>query len=103
MPPPQLTDFQEFIVDLPDRRKLIVDRLVPVTNNDYFVIPAPAERTEGSSVVGFLMSASGGTIAAPNFYLGSTDNVRLVNRKGQQVVIATLNDGHRSSFIPEFE
>jgi len=103
MVPPVLTDFKEVIVDLPDKRKITVHVVTPVSNNDSFRIPRPANRVEGSSVVGFLDDNTGGTIAAGNCYVGSTDSIQLTNRKYQKVVIATLNEGSRRNFIPEFE
>lgn len=95
MVPPQLTDYKEFQEDLPDGRRITVHQVVPVSNNDYFIIPEPSEPTEGSSVVGFLAESDGGTIAAPNFYIGDEDRVVLINRKGQKAVITTINEGAR--------
>jgi len=103
MSPPVLTNFKEHIVDLPDKKKLTVHVLTPVSNDDSFRIPRPTNRIEGSSTVGFLNDTTGGTIAAGNFYVGSTDSIQLTNRKDQKVVIATLNSGNRRNFIPESE
>ena len=102
---PELTDFIEFILDLPEgRRKLTIHKLTPLTDDDFFTIPRPAERTENSSVVGFLESGAGGKIAAPNFYVGgSGDRVSLINRADETVFIVTMSDTGRVNFIPKLE
>ena len=125
MAPPQLTDYQEIIVDLPDRRKLTVSRLTPLTNNDNFRVMPTASRG-ASSVVGFLESSNGTPIAASDFYLvGSAvpldsfyvqtttltdaglplvqDTVRIADQKRNTIVFATLHSDRFRSFVQEIE
>lgn len=103
MAPPVLTDFQEIIVDLPDRRKLTVSRLTPLTSNDTFRVNTTANKGS-TSVVGFLESPVGSTVTVTSFYIESgTDpdsagraleqhSVRIQNQKDNAIVVVSLHN-----------
>jgi len=96
---PQLLNFQEVKVDLPDGRRATVSAVVPLTTSDFFEIEPPVDDTGGASVVGFVPT-TGGTIPIDNFYVGSTDTVKVNNQAGENVVVVSLNAGTRLNVIP---
>ena len=71
----ELTDFQEIIFDLPDRRKLTVQRLIPITNDDSFVVTQTPNRA-ASSVVGFVEQNTLRVGTAAAFYFGGYSVLR---------------------------
>lgn len=96
-----ITDFHEKSLVLDKNRRLQVDSFVAITDDVTFNIPQPAERTETTSVSGFRVDNTGGTIATTNFYSGSVDRVRVANQLGRRVIVCSLSDTGRVNSIPE--
>lgn len=99
--PPQLTNFLEIKVDLPDGRRATVSSMTPISNNDTFFIEKPINEIGNASSVGFVEDTTGGTVSAPTFYVGTNDQARIQDRKGQNITVVTLNAGDRVNYVAE--
>lgn len=89
----ELTGFKDTKVTLPDGYRVSVISIKPITNSDTIKIEPPVDNTENAAVTAFLQdTSSGGVVAAPNFYVGTVDNVRFVNRAGQDIIVVSLTD-----------
>jgi len=105
MAPPQLENFEEHVVSLPDRRLVYVARVSPITNSDFIlltddvIIGTDAGAATGVSAcvfsidpnVNFYGTRGVSYVAGSNFYTRSNPKrVRLGNNVGKNVIVVSI-------------